>query len=79
MNARELQKIIDDSINDVVFHYKGMNCGIFPSAVNGKCHYDVWCDDKKKEYFSDDEVMNDSFWNGERLADFCRSIEPEYH
>lgn len=76
MTAKELKLIIEECCNDVYFVYNEKKCGVTSTVDNSVPNYQAWCGDEIKFYGNRiDDVMNDTFYDGQSLSDLITTVD----
>lgn len=74
MSKKEIEQIISECCNDLVFIYNGKKSGITSEVKSSVPTFQAWHGSKVKEYSNIDNVMNDKFYSGKSITDLAGKI-----
>ncbi|MBN2954441.1 MAG: hypothetical protein JTJ23_12830 [Fusicatenibacter saccharivorans] len=74
MTRGELENIVADCCNDIIFTYNGKPSGVTSTVYNYIPTYQAWHGETVKEYNSVEDVMNDKFYSGKSINDLFDEV-----
>ncbi len=74
MKVNDLRTALHEGA-DVIFQYKGLNCGVFPALANGKMEYTVCFGDDDFSADSVDAALRCPLFDGKELSQICDQVE----
>lgn len=78
MRKDDLKNLVSSCLNDIVFDYNGMSCGITSEVHNYIPVFQAWYGDNIREYNTVEDIINDKFYNGHSLIDLLCEKNIQY-
>ena len=75
MTIAELKPIIKECCNDVLFIYRGKECGITSEVSDSVPTFQSWYGDKIAYYPDVDSLVIDRLFDGKTLSDIINQID----
>lgn len=75
MSIDTLKRTVTSCTNDIFFEFNGKKCGITSQVKDYIPIFQCWCGESVKEYKEIEDLINDNFFDGNKLIDIISEID----